>query len=331
MSRTADVAVIGLGAVGSATLYQAAKSGVRVIGIDRFNPPHQHGSSHGDTRITREAIGEGCEFVPLAVRSNEIWQELESVTGSSLLTRTGGLILAPGNIAGDHHGSRSFLGDTLAAAQQFGIAHESLSAGEVLRRYPQLRLRGDETAYYEPGAGFLRPEACVGAQLAEARRLGAEVFPSEVVLEITAGIDSVEVRTDQANYSAAKVVVAVGPWIQKLMGAEYSRLFKIYRQVMNWFAIAQNPLRYAPERFPIFIWLTGSEPRDMLYGFPAIDGPTGGVKISTEQYLVTVDPDTVSQTVSAAEDAGHVRGIHSASLRRCVSDLSAQLRPAFTP
>ena len=184
MSRTADVAVIGLGAVGSATLYQAAKRGVRVIGIDRFNPPHQHGSSHGDTRITREAIGEGREFVPLAVRSNEIWQELESATGSSLLTRTGGLILAPGNIAGDHHGSRSFLGDTLAAAQQFGIAHESLDAGEVLRRYPQLRLRGDETAYYEPGAGFLRPEACVAAQLAEARRLGAEIFPSEIVLEI---------------------------------------------------------------------------------------------------------------------------------------------------
>ena len=108
-------------------------------------------------------------------------------------------------------------------------------------------------------------------------------------------------RTDQANYSAAKVVVAVGPWIQKLMGAEYSHLFKIYRQVMNWFALARNPERYAPERFPIFIWLTGSEPRDMMYGFPAIDGPTGGVKISTEQYLATVDPDTVSQTVSAAE------------------------------
>ncbi len=182
-----------------------------------------------------------------------------------------------------------------------GSRTRASTAGEVLRRYPQLRLRGDETAYYEPGAGFLRPEACVGAQLAEARRLGAEVFPSEVVLEITAGIDSVEVRTDQANYSAAKVVVAVGPWIQKLMGAEYSRLFKIYRQVMNWFALARNPERYAPERFPIFIWLTGSEPRDMMYGFPAIDGPTGGVKISTEQYLATVDPDMVSQTVSAAE------------------------------
>ena len=94
MPNLADVLVVGLGAVGSAALYQSAKLGARAIGIDRFNPPHDQGSSHGDTRITREAIGEGREFVPLVLRSNQIWEELEAATGRSLLVRNGGLVLA---------------------------------------------------------------------------------------------------------------------------------------------------------------------------------------------------------------------------------------------
>src|SRR5271170_7538101 len=92
MVITADIAVVGLGAVGSAALYQAAKLGARVIGIDRFNPPHDQGSSHGETRITRQAIGEGREFVPLVLRSNEIWDDLEAISGRDLITRNGGLI-----------------------------------------------------------------------------------------------------------------------------------------------------------------------------------------------------------------------------------------------
>ena len=127
MSNLADVLVIGLGAVGSAALYQSAKLGASALGIDRFRPPHDQGSSHGDTRITREAIGEGREFVPLVVRSNQIWEELEAATGSSLLVRNGGLVLASPSMPGNHHGSTSFIQDTIAAATEFGIAHEVLA------------------------------------------------------------------------------------------------------------------------------------------------------------------------------------------------------------
>jgi sarcosine oxidase len=301
MSKTAELAVIGLGAVGSATLYQAAKASERVIGIDRFDPPHDRGSSHGDTRITRQAIGEGREFVPLVLRSNEIWRELEAVTGRLLMTLHGGLVLASANVPGDHHGSRSFIQDTIRTAEAFRIAHEKLSTAELQSRYPQFCLQGDEIGYFEAGAGFLYPEACVGAQLAEARRLGAEIRTSETVLEIKTVAGAVEVRTDKATYLTSKAIVTVGPWIQTLLGAEYARLFKVYRQVMNWFALARNPERYMPERFPIFIWLTGRERRDMLYGFPAIGGPQQGVKISTEQYEATVDPDRVERSVSRSE------------------------------
>ena len=301
MGNVVDVIVIGLGAMGSAALYQAAKAGARAIGIDRFNPPHDHGSSHGDTRITREAIGEGREFVPLVQRSNQIWEELEVATGRSLLTRNGAIILASQSISGDHHGSSSFLQDTVSTAVEFGIAHEVLNADEIRRRYPQFKLSGDELGYFEPGAGFLRPEACIETQLALARQHGAEVFASETVLDVGEQHGAVEVRTERAKYSAARVIVTAGPWMQKLLGKEYARYFRIYRQVMRWFALAKNSEQYSTTRFPVFIWIVGNRPRDMLYGFPAVDGPQGGVKIATEQYEATVDPDAVKRTVSNEE------------------------------
>jgi sarcosine oxidase len=302
MSNLADVLVIGLGAVGSATLYQSVKLGARAIGIDRFHPPHDQGSSHGDTRITREAIGEGREFVPLVVRSNQIWEELEAATGRSLLVRNGGLVLASPAMPGNHHGSTSFIQDTIAAATEFGIAHEVLSAAELGLRYPQFRLRGDEIGYFEPGAGFLRPEACIETQLRLARELGADVHTSETVVDYRAMQDgTVEVTTNAQTYSAAKVIVTAGPWINKLLGDTYAAYFKVYRQVMYWFALAKNAEQYMPERFPVFIWIAGNQPRDMMYGFPAVDGPSGGLKIAAEQYDATVDPDAVPRAVSDEE------------------------------
>src|SRR5271157_5636715 len=155
MAIVADIVVVGLGAVGSATLYQAAKLGAKVIGIDRFHPPHDRGSSHGESRITRQAIGEGREFVPLVLRSNEIWEELEAETGRTLLTRNGGLVLASPDVGGSHHGSSSFLQDTIDAAKSFGIAHELLGTSEIRSRYPQFQVDAGEQGYFEPGAGFL--------------------------------------------------------------------------------------------------------------------------------------------------------------------------------
>jgi sarcosine oxidase len=299
----ADVLVIGLGAVGSAALYQAAKRRARVIGIDRFAPPHDQGSSHGETRITREAIGEGREFVPLVLRSNQIWEEIETATGHNLLTRCGCLVLASANTPGQHHGSSSFLQDTIDAACEFGIAHETLNANEVHRRYRQFRLRDDETGYFEPGAGFLRPEACIAAQLELARQAGAQVFLNETVREITPDGNSVRVVTNHTIYSVSHVIVTVGAWIPKLLGQAYEHLFRIYRQTMCWFALAANFDRYRPQSFPVFIWITGNRPRDMMYGFPAVDGPEAGIKTATEQYDLTVDPDAVPREVASADIA----------------------------
>ena len=117
-----DAIVIGLGAIGAATYYQLAQRGTQVLGIDRFNPPHDQGSSHGQSRISRLAIGEGDEYVPLVKASHRIWRELEALTGRQVFTRTGGLILAPRDRIAAHHGKSDFVRRTIACAERHGIA-----------------------------------------------------------------------------------------------------------------------------------------------------------------------------------------------------------------
>ena len=153
-----DVVVIGLGAIGSSALYALAGSEARVIGIDRFNPPHAFGSSHGETRITRQAIGEGPVYVPLVIRSNEILDVLGSEFGEPLIERCGFLLIARNDATTSCHGKPGFIiATTLAAAEKFAIPHERLTSSEVVARFSQFAgLDGDEEAYYEPGGGYVR-------------------------------------------------------------------------------------------------------------------------------------------------------------------------------
>src|SRR5450432_1056227 len=142
--------------MGSAAAYQLAKKGNRVLGIDRFSPPNVHGSTHGDTRITRLGIGEGAQYTPLAIRSHQIWRELERLTGRTLLTTNGGLVLSSKTKTSRSH-SETFFANTVAAAEQFDIPHEILDVGQIRRRFPKFKVADDESGYFEPSAGFLRP------------------------------------------------------------------------------------------------------------------------------------------------------------------------------
>ena len=300
-SSVFDVIVLGLGAMGSASVYQLAKKGRRVLGIDQFSPPHTMGSTHGDSRITRQAIGEGEEYVPLALRSYELWREIEAATGNSLLEETGGLIMDSPSAGSTLHGCSRFLDTTVAAAKKFGIAHSLLDTNQIRSRFPQFQLKGDEQGYYEPAMGFLRPEACVASQIDLARRHGAEIRTNEKVLELIPRSGEVIVRTASGQYTAGQVVVSAGAWINHLFGNEWPGLFSISRQVLCWFDVRDGFESFVPSRFPVFIWVFGSEQDDFNYGIPAIDGPNGGVKIGTEQHRTETDPDTVDRNVTAAE------------------------------
>jgi sarcosine oxidase len=317
-----DAIVVGLGAMGSAAAYQLSKRGAKVLGIDRFAPPHDHGSTHGETRITRQAIGEGEEYVPLALRSYEIWREIETETGADLLTVTGGLIMSSPKRSNANsnllHGSGNFIEQTIACAQKYGIAHSLLNTDEIRERFPQFNLVGDEMAYYENEAGFLRPENCVTAQLELARKYGAEIHFNEPVLSYGEN----EIVTEKGKYQADKIIISAGPWAGELLGEEYRKLFKIYRQVMYWFEVSEQAQNYLLGNFPIFIWQFGRWEDDFIYGFPAIDGSKGGLKLAGEQHTQITGPDKTDDKVSDRETTEMYRqyvGPHLPGLTaRCV-------------
>ncbi len=317
MSNEYDAIVLGLGAMGSAALYQLARKGKRALGLDQYAPPHTLGSTHGDTRITRQAIGEGAEYVPLALRSYELWREIEQLTGHDLLTITGGLIMASQSTQDAMHGADSFLRATIAVARQCNIAHTVLETDQIRRRFPQFQLAGDELGYYEDNAGFLRPERCIQAQLALAERFGATIHTNERALEYQpdATNSSVTVKTTRGSYRAEKLVITAGPWIGSLLEPGYARYFTVYRQALYWFGLKGAIEPFLPDRFPIFIW---ARPHSAIYGFPAIDGPTGGVKVATEDYTKATTPDTVERAISDQE----IREMYEQRIAGGLPDLS---------
>jgi sarcosine oxidase len=280
---TYDAIVVGLGAVGSATAYQLAKGGARVLGIDRHHPPHDLGSSHGQTRITRVAVGEGGRYVPLVKRSHELWREIERETGESLMTACGMLMIGGARPAA-FHGADDFLQATIEVAREHDVPHELPTAADVARRFPQFALSGDERGFYfEPGAGFVRPERAVAAQLELARRHGAELRFGERVTEVEPG----RVGDDRAE----TVIVAAGPWIGELVEGD----FAVHRQVQFWFESEDPELH---EDMPIFVWDLGRGPDDFFYGFPALDGR---VKVASEDHTTPTTADGCVREVDDAE------------------------------
>jgi sarcosine oxidase len=275
--------VIGMGAMGSATLYQLSKNSKNILGIDQFNPPHSYGSHSGESRITRIANGEGEAYVPLALRSNEIWKELEQRSGDRLLIQNGGIVLATEDVRENtFHGKPDFLAQTIAVEA-------------IRQQFPQFNLVGSETAYYEYDAGYLLADPCIQVQLQLAKEQGAKIRTNEKVTDIQPVGNGVRIATSKDTYYADSVVVSPGPWISKLL-PRYQNLFRTYRQVLYWWS-TQDPA-FLPENFPVFIWLFGKQG---YYGFPAIHGVESGVKIGFDYLDTTSDPDTLERNVSAEE------------------------------
>jgi sarcosine oxidase len=295
--RTADVIVVGLGAMGSATVHQLAQRGARVIGIDRHHPPHPYGSTHGDTRITRLSVGEGAEYVALVARSHELWRELEAASDTQLLTQCGGLILG--------RSGSPFVTVTADLADRFAIAHEILDAGEIRARFPAFAVDDDTTGYYEPTAGHVRPEAAVAAQLGLARDHDAQLQLGETVTSWAATDRGVTVTTDRGRYAAAHLVLSPGAWLPEQFPEGRDR-FAVYRQLLHWFEIRGG--HDALRELPVFVWdldggSTGFVHLDCAYGFPALDGPGGGVKVATERYDCPAHPDGRQHPATPEETA----------------------------
>ena len=296
-----DVVVLGLGAMGAAATYQLAKRGARVLGIDRYSPPHEIGSTHGDTRITRIACGEGPEYTAFAVRSHEIWRELEGELGVELLTQNGLLVICGPGKRAVNHGVPAFLEATVAAAQQAKLRYEILDTETIRARYPAFNVADGDEAYHDDVGGFVRPERCITAQLQKAKAFGAHLQLNETVVSFDQAGGSVTVTTDKDTYHAKELIVAAGSWLPDFLKPALAGQFKVTRQVLYWFR-AKGPREHAqfsPERFPAYIWqVPALQP---IYGFPATGDLEEGVKIATEQDHTTTTPEAVVRAVGPDE------------------------------
>ena len=289
-----DVIVVGLGAMGSQTLAHLARRGVRSVGFDRFAPPHDQGSSHGKSRIIREAYYEDPIYVPLVRRAYECWAELEAESGTTLFRRTGGLCYGPPD--------GELVSGARRSAALHGVAHESLDAGALRARFPAFVIEDDWVGVLESRAGMLDPERAIAAALDVARQRGAQVRTDEPVLRWRQEGDGVVVETAQGSYRAGQLVLSAGMWIGEL-ARELELPIVVQRNALYWFDPRRDSARFAPERFPVF--LGDLTPELMLYGFP----DTGdGVKVALHHFGPVVSPDSVDRSVSAAE-LDHIRGI----------------------
>lgn len=291
------VIVVGLGAMGSATALHLAGRGHRVLGFDHFTPPHNHGSSHGQSRIIRQSYWEDPRYVPLLMRAYELWKELEADSGQSLMRIVGGLMI--GRPGGDLV-TRSAL-----SAELFQLPHELLSATELRRLYPAFQVEDDWVALWEANAGYLQPEACIEQQLRLSALNGAELHFDEPVTEWEAHPGSgVTVRTVRGTYSGDYLVVAAGPWAPWVL-KDLQLPLSVTRQVVFWFDPESHIDLFRAERMPVYI--REMEPgKPLLYGFPLTGPDSEGVKVGLHGSHSFCTPETVDRTVSS-EDERSVR------------------------
>jgi sarcosine oxidase len=286
MASVFDVAVVGLGAMGSAVAFQCARRGRSVLGLDQFTPPHSYGSSHGQTRIIREAYFEHPGYVPLIQRAYELWNEMERLTGQHLFQKTGGLMIgAP---------EGTLVAGALLSARTHGLEHETLSREELRKRFPALKPPPGTVGVWEPRAGILFPEKCVAAHLRLAAEHGASLRYEEPVLRWDAKSDSIRIRTEKSEYQARRVVFCAGSWLSSLV-PKLSVPLELERQILYWFRTAR-PAFFAPTALPVFIW---EHARDsFFYGFPDLGT---GVKLARHGGGERTTHQTLQRAVSEEE------------------------------
>ncbi|MFE6285498.1 N-methyl-L-tryptophan oxidase [Streptomyces sp. NPDC057877] len=314
MSPTHDVIVIGLGGMGSAAAHHLSARGARVLGLEKFGPVHDRGSSHGGSRITRQSYFEDPAYVPLLLRAYELYGELERATGREIAVLSGGVMVGRPD-------SRTVSG-SLRSATEWDLPHEMLDAREIRRRFPTLTPDDGEVALYERKAGLLRPENTVAAHLQLATGQGADLHFEEPVTRWEPYRDGVRVHTAENTYTAGQLVICPGAWAPRLLG-DLGVPCTIERQVMYWFQPRHGVERFRPDRHPVYIW---EDPAGVqVYGFPAIDGPVQGAKVAFFRKGSVTTPETIDRTVH--EDEVRVMAEH---LSGCLPELPGTFLKAAT-
>ena len=285
-----DAIVLGLGAMGSATLCQLALRGRRVLGLEQFSQGHSLGSSHGDSRIIRETYFEHPLYVPLVRRAHELWRELEAHSGVALMTINGGLMIGPPD--------GTVVTGTLRSATEHGLPYEILSPEETQRRFPAFHVAEGLVAVLDPRAGYLDPEACNRAHIGVARQAGGDARFNEPVKEWKPDGDGVRVTTSSGTYFADRLAIAGGAWNTDLL-QELRLPLTVERQSVFWLDPEVEAEQYESARFPIYAYeyKAGS----ICYGFPWLPR---GVKASVmHDGEISSHPDEVRRSIDESEAA----------------------------
>lgn len=292
MNSHYDVIIVGAGSMGMAAGYYLAREGVHVLLLDAFDPPHVHGSHHGDTRMIRHAYGEGRTYVPLALAADNLWRELESEAGIQLYHQTGVLGLGPKD--------SKFLAEELASARQFSLPLEVLNADEVKRRWAGFEIPDDFIGLLEPTSGLLLSEAAIRAYRQLALQSGAILLTNTPVQQIYYHPEGVTVATDKGAFHAEQLIVTAGAWIGKLL-AELELPVQPIRKTVAWFEADSSLYDY--KHFPSFFF---DLPNERYYGFPSLNN--SGVKLGRQDFGLPTDPDEVNREYGAFDtDASDLR------------------------
>lgn len=292
-----DAIVVGAGGMGSAAAYHLARRGARVMALERYDIPHEMGSSHGASRLIRLAYAEDARYVPLLRQAYVLWRDLERTAGETLLIVTGGIDAGPQNGA--------IVPGSLASCQAHDLPHEVLDAAAVGRRFPGFRLAADMAAVWQPDAGFLLPERAISAHVTAAQALGAGIHARERVIGWDAGDAGVTVRTDREEYRAAKLVLTAGAWTADLFPA-LRALAVPERQVVLW-TQPRRPELFQPARFPVF---NMDGPLGHFYGIPVYGVP--GCKFGKYHHLRQSGPaDAIDRGCHPEDEAAVREGIRA--------------------
>ena len=303
-----DVIVLGCGGVGSAALAHLAGRGLDVVGIDRFAPGHDRGSSHGHTRVTRTAYYEHPDYVPLLQRAWTLWDELVERTGERLLLRTGVVEMGPPD--GD------VVPGVREAAARHDLAVEELTTEEAAERFPGIVVPDGCDVLFEEQAGILLVEDCVRAHARVATDAGGTLLTDTVVTGWEATPGAVRVTTEDGVLEADRLVVTAGAWAGPLLG-ELGVPLQPLRKQLQWYE-DHDPSYAVEEGFPVFF---AELPHGTFYGFPSVDGQ--GFKIAEHSGGRPLDdPLALDRSLDAEEQARcdevvahHFPGVHGPATR----------------
>ncbi|MGF9698556.1 MULTISPECIES: N-methyl-L-tryptophan oxidase [Paenibacillus] len=264
MTQSYDVIIVGAGSMGMSAGYYLARSGLKTLLIDAFDPPHTEGSHHGESRLIRHVYSGGPDYITMALLAQNLWQELEDITGSNLLVRSGVINM----VDPDFHSFR----DRLTHADAAGVPYEVMRAREVMKRWPGITIPEHYEGMYEPDAGYLFSERCILAYRQAAEQQGATLLTHTLVEHVECGPHSVAVKTSAGDtYHANQLILSPGAWFQTLKPF-VDLPIRAVRKTVGWFEAPEA--LFAEEQFPGF---TLSGPEGVYYGFPSIGG--AGVKI----------------------------------------------------